>query len=157
VTEALWSLCLPDILSLSLSCGSLEHNDHPSVHTAANVFKKLCYNNKDNLMAGIIVAGWDKRDGGSVYNIPLGGSLHKQPYAIGGMTRMSSLCALARHTWVGSGSTYIYGFCDSAFKENMSKGECEKFVIEGTPLISALERPLRSRLFFLSLVARHGA
>lgn len=38
-------------------------------------------------MAGIIVAGWDKYRGGSVYNIPLGGSLHKQPFAIGGISR----------------------------------------------------------------------
>jgi 20S proteasome subunit beta 1 len=53
------------------------------VHTAATLFEKLCYDNKDNLSAGIIVAGWDK-DGPSVYNIPLGGGLFKQPWAIGG-------------------------------------------------------------------------
>lgn len=56
----------------------------PSVSMAANIFKKLCYENKERLMAGIIVAGWDPIQGPSVYNIPLGGSLHKQPYAIGG-------------------------------------------------------------------------
>lgn len=44
--------------------------------------------------AGLIIAGWDERFGGQVYSIPLGGSLHKQSYAIG-----------------GSGSTYIYGYC----------------------------------------------
>lgn len=36
------------------------------------------------LTAGIIVAGWDEKNGPSVYNIPLGGSLHRQPFAIGG-------------------------------------------------------------------------
>jgi hypothetical protein len=51
--------------------------------------------NTDNpRSAGIIIAGWDHRHGGQVYSIPLGGSLHKQSYAIG-----------------GSGSTYIYGYC----------------------------------------------
>lgn len=40
-------------------------------------------------MAGIIVAGWDKKDGPSVYNVPLGGSLHRAPFAIGG--KISSL------------------------------------------------------------------
>lgn len=45
----------------------------------------MCYQNKDNLSAGIIVAGWDKKDGPAVYNIPLGGSLHRAPFAIGGM------------------------------------------------------------------------
>jgi 20S proteasome subunit beta 1 len=54
------------------------------VHTAAAVFQKLCYENKDALMAGIIVAGWDKEAGPSVYNIPVGGGLFRQPWAIGG-------------------------------------------------------------------------
>lgn len=85
------------------------------MNTAAVLFKNLCYNNKDNLQAGIIVAGWDKYEGGSVYNIPLGGSLHKQPFAIG-----------------GSGSTYIYGYCDSIYRPGMSRGESETFVINGT-------------------------
>lgn len=34
--------------------------------------------------AGIIVAGYDDRTGGEVYSVPLGGSLHKQDYAIAG-------------------------------------------------------------------------
>lgn len=56
----------------------------PSVATAAALFEKLCYENKDQLSAGIIVAGWDKENGGSVYNIPLGGGMFQQPWAIGG-------------------------------------------------------------------------
>ena len=71
----------------------------------------LCYNNKDNLMAGIIIAGWDPYDGGQVYCIPLGGTLLKQDFAVG-----------------GSGSTYIWGYVDSIFKPNMTKEECTKFV-----------------------------
>jgi Proteasome subunit len=57
----------------------------PPVHIAAATFEKLCYENKDALSAGIIVAGWDEEVGPSVYNIPLGGGLFKQPWAIGGM------------------------------------------------------------------------
>lgn len=94
---------------------SVERGERPSVNTAAVLFKSLCYNNKDQLQAGIIVAGWDKYEGGSVYNIPLGGSLHKQPFAIG-----------------GSGSTYIYGYCDSVYRPGMSRDESEQFVINGT-------------------------
>lgn len=60
----------------------------PSVHTAAAAFQKLCYDNKDALSAGIIVAGWDEAHGPSVYNIPLGGGLFRQPWAIGGMCRL---------------------------------------------------------------------
>lgn len=36
------------------------------------------------MSAGIIVAGYDEENGGSVYNIPLGGGLFKGPWAIGG-------------------------------------------------------------------------
>merc|ERR1719210_2658676 len=35
----------------------------PTVNTAANLFKLIAYNNEDNLLAGMIIAGWDeKRD-----------------------------------------------------------------------------------------------
>ena len=63
------------------------------------------------LSAGIIIAGWDDRHGGQVYSIPLGGSLHRQSYAIG-----------------GSGSTYIYGFCDANWKEDMTEEQGIGFV-----------------------------
>lgn len=56
----------------------------PPVATVAALFEKLCYENKDALSAGIIVAGWDPEVGGSVYNIPLGGGIFKQPWSIGG-------------------------------------------------------------------------
>lgn len=59
----------------------------------------------------MIIAGYDPQNGGNVYSIPLGGSLHKQPYAIG-----------------GSGSTYIYGYCDSYWKENMTEDEGVAFI-----------------------------
>eukprot|EP00457_Paulinella_chromatophora_P014688 gb/GEZN01015157.1/.p1 GENE.gb/GEZN01015157.1/~~gb/GEZN01015157.1/.p1 ORF type:complete len:244 (-),score=39.99 gb/GEZN01015157.1/:181-912(-) len=83
----------------------------PLVKTAATMFKSICYTNKDRLQAGIICAGWDKEEGGSVYSIPLGGALVKQDFSIG-----------------GSGSTYIYGYCDANYKKGMSKEECQKFV-----------------------------
>eukprot|EP00301_Raphidiophrys_heterophryoidea_P011751 c17937_g1_i1.p1 GENE.c17937_g1_i1~~c17937_g1_i1.p1 ORF type:complete len:246 (+),score=45.71 c17937_g1_i1:59-739(+) len=87
------------------------------VRVAANVFKEICYRNKNNLLAGIIVAGWDKRHGGSVFSVPLGGALVEQPFTIG-----------------GSGSTYIYGFCDSEYRENMTKEECVTFVTRALSL-----------------------
>jgi len=59
----------------------------------------------------MIIAGYDHRHGGQVYSIPLGGSLHKQAYAIG-----------------GSGSTYIYGYCDANWKEGMTEEEGVNFV-----------------------------
>lgn len=55
----------------------------PPVATVAGLFERLCYENKDQLSAGIIVAGWDE-DGGGVFNVPLGGGVFQQPWAIGG-------------------------------------------------------------------------
>jgi 20S proteasome subunit beta 1 len=65
----------------------------------------------EDCSAGMIIAGYDRRHGGQVYSIPLGGSLHKQSYAIG-----------------GSGSTYIYGYCDSYWREGMTEEQGVEFV-----------------------------
>lgn len=90
------------------------HQQSPSVHVAATMLEGLCYSNKDRLSAGIIVAGWDPISGGTVYNIPLGGGLFKGPWAIG-----------------GSGSTYIYGYCDATFREGWGRDETVEFVRNG--------------------------
>lgn len=90
---------------------SIELGEAPLVKTASSLVQQMCYYNKDNLLAGMIVAGWDKAFGGQVYCIPLGGLRVRQPFAIG-----------------GSGSTYIYAYCDSHFKEGMSKEEALAFV-----------------------------
>ncbi|KAF9509865.1 hypothetical protein BS47DRAFT_1348679 [Hydnum rufescens UP504] len=99
-----------DIVHSHLQMFAQQYGTPPPVHTAASVFEKLCYDNKDNLSAGIIVAGWDK-GGPSVYNIPLGGGLFKQPWAIG-----------------GSGSTYVYGYCDATYREGWGRDQTVQFV-----------------------------
>ncbi|KEG12371.1 proteasome beta-1 subunit [Trypanosoma grayi] len=81
-----------------------------NVAAAANIFKKLCYMNKWNISAGIIVAGYDPVNGGSVYSIPSGGSCVKLDYALG-----------------GSGSIFLYSFFDANYKRGMSKEECVRF------------------------------
>lgn len=102
---------LSDYVKHYLSQLAVETGRLPTVKQAAHLMKRLCYENKDNLMAGIIVGGWDPVEGGSVYNIPLGGTILKLPVAIG-----------------GSGSTYIYGLVDSMARENMEKEEAQNLV-----------------------------
>jgi 20S proteasome subunit beta 1 len=80
--------------------------------------RKICYNNKDRMMAGMICGGWDPYEGGQVYEVPLGGTLMQQKFAVG-----------------GSGSTYIYGLVDATYKEGMTKEECKTFVKTGTSLL----------------------
>ncbi|XP_038981323.1 proteasome subunit beta type-6 [Phoenix dactylifera] len=69
---------------------------------------------------GLIVGGWDKYEGGQIYSVPLGGTILRQPFAIG-----------------GSGSTYLYAFFDQAWKEGMSKDEAEKFMVKAVSLAMA--------------------
>eukprot|EP00461_Guttulinopsis_vulgaris_P002247 UN02248 len=102
---------ISDYVRAYLNSHSIENNGAQSrVKTAAKLFQTICYENKDRLLAGIICAGYDDVDGGSVYSINLGGSCAKHPYTIS-----------------GSGSGFIYGFCDANFKENMTRDECIEF------------------------------
>jgi len=100
-----------DIVQYHLGMYGIMNDERPTTQTAAAIFQELCYDNKDQLSAGLIIAGWDPKHGGQVYSIPLGGSLHKQSYAIG-----------------GSGSTYIYGYCDEKWREGMTEQEGIEFV-----------------------------
>lgn len=84
------------------------------VEEAASEVRNYCYNYRGSLLAGIIVAGWDKKYGGQVFQIPLGGMLHRSSYAIG-----------------GSGSSYIHGFLREFYHENMSQEDCLDFVKRG--------------------------
>lgn len=63
---------------------------------------QMNYNNKDNLVGALIIAGYDSHNGGQVFGCPIGGTLSNEKWAID-----------------GSGSTYIWGYCDEAFR-------CEK-------------------------------
>jgi 20S proteasome subunit beta 1 len=106
-----------DIVSYQLSIHKMEIGEEPMVSTAATLFGQLCYNYRDQLSAGIICAGWDRKLGGQVYSIPLGGMCTRQKVTIG-----------------GSGSTYIYGFVDSQYKENMTEAECLNFTLNAVSL-----------------------
>lgn len=86
----------------------------------------MCYENKDQLSAGIIVAGWDKEVGPSVYNIPLGGGLFRQPWAIG-----------------GSGSTYVYGYCDATYQDGWGRNETVNFVKNSASSLSMVDAGVR--------------
>lgn len=96
---------------LQIYSAQLPLGEAPTTEVVANVFQEICYTNKDNLSAGIIVAGFDPKNGGTVYQIPLGGLIHQLDYAI-----------------AGSGSAFIYGWCDENFKLDMEKDETVLFV-----------------------------
>lgn len=97
---------LTDYVHYYLNQWILDTGRKPTVKTAAHLMRRLIYNNKDKLSAGVIVAGWDPVHGGSVYTITLGGSCLKLPFASG-----------------GSGSIFVAGLLDSEFKHGMTKDE----------------------------------
>eukprot|EP00899_Mesostigma_viride_P005857 jgi/Mesvir1/15272/Mv06490-RA.1 len=99
---------------------SIEQGENPTVKVAANLTMQLAYSNKRMLMAGMIVAGWDKHAGGSVYALPIGGTLLHVPFATG-----------------GSGSTYMCSYCDHQYREGMTAEETEAFVVKGIALAMA--------------------
>lgn len=43
----------------------------PLVRAAASVFRNLIYENRHQLTAGMIIAGWDQKFGGQVINFEL--------------------------------------------------------------------------------------
>lgn len=89
----------------------MELGQPPLVETAASLFRELCYNYRDSLTAGILIAGWDRRKGGQIYSVPIGGMCVRQNVSVG-----------------GSGSSYIYGFVDANYKTQMKKEDCVNFI-----------------------------
>lgn len=96
---------------LSQHSMELEDTKFPLVNTCASLFNLLAYKHKDNLMAGLIIGGYDKAKGGQVYCIPLGGGKMRMPCVAG-----------------GSGSSYIMGLMDAEYKEGMGEEEARKMV-----------------------------
>jgi len=121
---------LTDYVKMYLNQIAVETGRPPTVKVAAHLMRKICYQNAGNLMAGVIVAGWDPVDGGSVYNIPLGGTMLKMDFAIG-----------------GSGSTYVYGLCDSQYKPGMAKVRGANMQYKRTQILSTHSTLLCSPMF----------
>ncbi|XP_015272319.1 PREDICTED: proteasome subunit beta type-9 [Gekko japonicus] len=100
---------IADTVHYQLELHSLNMDEKPLVLAAATLVRNISYKYKEELSAHLMVAGWDPKRGGQVYGT-MGGMLTRQPFAIG-----------------GSGSTYIYGYVDSAYKPGMAREECRQF------------------------------
>lgn len=87
---------------------STKEESVPSVRKAAHILKNIIYNNRENLLAGMIVAGYDTEP--QIYKVNVCGTLTEENIALG-----------------GSGSAFIYGFCDINYRDNMSINEGLEF------------------------------
>ena len=87
----------------------------------AAIHAQINYTNKNmNLMAAMIVAGWDETKGGQVFSLPIGGTMVPVSWAVD-----------------GSGSTFIWGFIDSEYKHDMTREDAEDFVTRAINLAMA--------------------
>ncbi|NP_038613.1 proteasome subunit beta type-9 isoform 1 [Mus musculus] len=107
---------IADMAAYQLELHGLELEEPPLVLAAANVVKNISYKYREDLLAHLIVAGWDQCEGGQVYGT-MGGMLIRQPFTIG-----------------GSGSSYIYGYVDAAYKPGMTPEECRRFTTDAITL-----------------------
>ncbi|XP_063041519.1 proteasome subunit beta type-9 [Engraulis encrasicolus] len=107
---------IAEIVNYQLDVHSVELGEEPLVRSAATLVKNISYKYKEELSAHLIVAGWDRKKGGQVY-ATLNGLLSRQPFAVG-----------------GSGSSYIYGFVDAEYRKDMSRRECQQFVVNALTL-----------------------
>lgn len=99
---------------------SMELTDAPDVKSVASLVKQLNYSNKSMLLGAMIIAGYDARSGGQVWGCPISGTLVREKWAID-----------------GSGSTYLWGYLDSEFREGLSRAEAERLVTDALSLAMA--------------------
>ncbi|XP_077936841.1 proteasome subunit beta type-9-like [Gasterosteus aculeatus] len=74
---------IAEVVHYQLDVHSIEIDEDPQVRSAATVVRNISYKYKEELSAHLIVAGWDRRDGGQVF-AALSGLLTRQPFAVGG-------------------------------------------------------------------------
>lgn len=82
----------------------------PSVKRAATIARNIVYKNRW-LLAKLIIAGYDSTGMGTVFSVDLGGTMTKSEWALG-----------------GSGSSFIYGYCDANWRQDMTLREGLAFV-----------------------------
>ncbi|KAL7721178.1 proteasome endopeptidase complex [Entamoeba marina] len=97
---------IADYARHSLRMYTAQTNEEPTVSAAANVCKNLIYGNKSFYHLLLYVV-----------EILQSGAMKKEEMCLG-----------------GSGSTYIWGYCDTHFKHNMTLEEAKQFIITAVSL-----------------------
>uniref|UniRef100_H2ZV98 Proteasome subunit beta n=1 Tax=Latimeria chalumnae TaxID=7897 RepID=H2ZV98_LATCH len=101
---------IADAVTYQLGFHSIELDERPLVHTAASLFKEMCYQYREDLMAGIIVAGWDKRKAGQLNLGPGWAPLMCWQVSVGG-TFASSFSPLYIFFFGGGRGAIFKTFC----------------------------------------------
>ncbi|ELP92186.1 proteasome subunit beta type-6 precursor, putative [Entamoeba invadens IP1] len=118
--DAAHSETIVDYTRHSLRMYTSQTGEEPCVQAAATSYKNLVYSNKSFLSCSGIIGGYDDIKGGSIYRVLQSGAIVPGEMCLG-----------------GSGSTYIYGFCDANFRKNMTLQQAKQFVITAISLAIA--------------------
>lgn len=103
---------------------SIIENTLPSVEKASELASKIIYNNRNRLSAALIIAGFD--DDFKIVKVNVCGTLEKG----------NDICL------GGSGSRFLFGFCDNYYRPNMDFNEAIKFA--RTSIKMAIDRDVSS-------------
>ncbi|CAD5218934.1 unnamed protein product [Bursaphelenchus okinawaensis] len=108
---------IADIAKYHIEFFSTMEDEQVSIYRSSQIFRKYLYDYREQLSASMIVAGWDAHEGGQIYTIPLGGFVSRQ-----------------RFTASGSGSTFVTGFLDRAWRKDMTLEEVKQLVMNAVAL-----------------------
>ncbi|KAE9417527.1 hypothetical protein Angca_006685 [Angiostrongylus cantonensis] len=125
---------IADIVKYHIEAYSMLEQEPVTIYRGAQIFRKFLYNYRDQLSASVLIAGWDEKNGGQLYAIPIGGFVTRQ-----------------KSTASGSGSTFVQvyitfyflcafinkplqGFLDNAWSPNLTKEECRAIVKQAVGL-----------------------
>ena len=90
---------------------SIEYGDLPLVKVATRILQQFQYEYKQHLSAAVIVCGVDNVEGPQIYSVGIGGNVSRQNIALS-----------------GSGSAFIYGYCDTNYRTGMSRQDARQFI-----------------------------
>ena len=93
-------------------------DETPLVYTAAHLYSKIIYSNKDYLLASNIIAGWDPKFGAQIYAVATSGSL----------------VPIENYYGTGSGMAILRGYLEAGYRPNMSYEEAKQLLINSISL-----------------------
>jgi 20S proteasome subunit beta 1 len=88
---------------------SIIENTNPSVFKTAELASTIIYNNREMLSASLLIAGYDEDF--KIFKVDSCGNIQKEGNIFLG----------------GSGSRFLYGYCDNLYKSNMELSEALNF------------------------------
>ncbi|EAL45591.1 proteasome subunit beta type 6 precursor, putative [Entamoeba histolytica HM-1:IMSS-B] len=106
-----------DYVKHALRMYTAQTGEEPTVLAAATSIKNIIYGNKSFLSSSVVCGGYDPVNGATLYRILQSGAMKQDDICVG-----------------GSGSTYIWGYCDAHFKKNMTFEEAKQFIVTAVSL-----------------------